>query len=79
MLLHFPNIIGFWKTFFRTALLRYNSHTIQLTHLKCTNQCFLAFFKKKDFLYSFMRDTQREAATQAEGEAGSLVGAPCKT
>ena len=28
--------------------------------------------KEKDFIYLFMRDTQREAETQAEGEAGSL-------
>ena len=27
---------------------------------------------KKDFIYLFMQDTQREAETQAEGEAGSL-------
>ena len=26
-----------------------------------------------------MRDTQREAETQAEGEAGSMQGAPCGT
>ena len=26
-----------------------------------------------------MRDTQREAETQAEGEAGSLQGARCRT
>ena len=26
-----------------------------------------------------MRDTQREAETQAEGEAGSMQGAPCRT
>ena len=25
-----------------------------------------------DFIYLFMRDAQREAETQAEGEAGSL-------
>ena len=31
--------------------------------------------KKKDFIYLFMRDTQREAETQAEGEAGSMQGA----
>ena len=30
---------------------------------------------KKDFIYLFMRNTQREAETQAEGEAGSLQGA----
>ena len=34
---------------------------------------FLLFFK--DFMYLFMRDTEREADTQAEGEAGSLQGA----
>ena len=26
----------------------------------------------KDFIYLFMRDTEREAETQAEGEASSL-------
>ena len=35
------------------------------------------FFKKKDFIYSFMRHT--EAETQAEGEAGSQQGAQCGT
>ena len=34
---------------------------------------------KKYCIYSFMRDTQREAETQAEGEAGSLWGARCGT
>ena len=28
-----------------------------------------------DFIYLFMRDTEMEAETQAEGEAGSLRGA----
>ena len=28
--------------------------------------------KKIDFIYLFMRDMQREAETEAEGEAGSL-------
>ena len=28
-------------------------------------------FFKKYFIYLFMRDTEREAETQAEGEAGS--------
>ena len=32
-----------------------------------------AFFQ--DFIYLFMKDTQREAETQAEGEAGSMQGA----
>ena len=39
----------------------------------------LFFFK--DFIYLFMRDTERkrEAETQAEGEAGSMQGARCGT
>ena len=36
-------------------------------------------FLKKDFIYLFMRDTQREVETQAEGEAGSMQGAQCGT
>ena len=35
---------------------------------------FLKIFKK-DFIYLFMRDTEREGKTQAEGEEGSLWGA----
>ena len=35
------------------------------------NQISLKIFFK-DFIYLFMRDTQREARTQTEGEAGSL-------
>ena len=34
----------------------------------------LLFCFFKDFIYLFMRDTHREAKTQAEGEAGSLQG-----
>ena len=30
------------------------------------------FLILKDFIYIFMRDTAREAETQAEGEAGSM-------
>ena len=39
---------------------------------------YLLFFLK---IYLFMRDTykEREAETQAEGEAGSLQGAQCRT
>ena len=33
---------------------------------------FFPSFFKKDFIYLFMRHTQREAETQAEGEAGSF-------
>ena len=39
---------------------------------------FLYYFFK-DFIYLFMRDTEREAETQAEGEAGPLQGARCGT
>ena len=33
------------------------------------------FFFFKDFIYLFMRDTEKEAETQAEGGAGSMQGA----
>ena len=33
----------------------------------------------KDFIYLFMRDTEREGETQAEEEAGSTQGAQCGT
>ena len=33
----------------------------------------------KHFIYLFMRDTEREAETQAEGEAGSMRGARSRT
>ena len=33
----------------------------------------------KGFIYLFMRHRQREAETQAEGEAGSMQGARCGT
>ena len=39
---------------------------------------FLIFFFK-DFIYLLMRDREREAETQAEGEAGSTQGARCGT
>ena len=40
---------------------------------------FVFIIFKKDIIYLFMRDTQREAETQAEGEAGSMQGARCGT
>ena len=36
-------------------------------------------FFKKDFMYLFMRDPEREAEIQAEREPGSLGAARCKT
>ena len=49
--------------------------------IKCQFILFLKFNFKflKDFTYLFMRDTEREAETWAEGEAGSLWGARCET
>ena len=38
-----------------------------------------SFFFYLDFIYLFMRDTEKEAETQAEGEAGSLRGPRCGT
>ena len=38
-----------------------------------TASCF--YFYLKSFIYLFMRDTEREAETLAEGEAGSMQGA----
>ena len=41
------------------------------------NSCIL--FLKILFIYLFMRETQGESETEAEGEAGSLWGAQCGT
>ena len=45
--------------------------------MACPLGLFIYLFK--DFIYLFMRDTQKEAETQAEGEAGSMQGARCGT
>ena len=37
------------------------------------------FFFIKGFIYLLMRDTEREAEAQAEGESGSMQGARCGT
>ena len=42
----------------------------------CTSKSPFPIFKK-DVIYLFIRDTWREADTQAEGEAGSLWEARC--
>ena len=39
----------------------------------------LKMYTFKDFIYLFVRHTEREAETQAEGEAGSMQGAQCGT
>ena len=48
-------------------------------HLFYSLNLFIFCFFKKCFIYLFMRDTEREAESQAEGEAGSLWGAWCRT
>ena len=62
-----------------------NSETVNTPSINCAlfmentvDITFLLFFFK-DFIYLFMRDTQREAERQAEGEAGSMQGAQCGT
>ena len=50
---------------------------VGLAHIKDKDT--LAHFLKKYFIYLFMRDTEKEAETQAEGEAGSLQEARCGT
>ena len=45
------------------------------TKNKIHNQTYLSLIELKYCIYLFMRDTEREAETQAEGEAGSLQGA----
>ena len=37
------------------------------------------FFKKRFYLFTHERHTQREAEIEAEGEAGSMQGARCGT
>ena len=39
----------------------------------------LLFLKKIFKIYLLMRDIEREAETQAEGEAGSMQGTRCET
>ena len=43
---------------------------------RSTFPCFIYFYFCKDFIHSFMRDTEKGAEAQAEGgEAGSRQGA----
>ena len=46
---------------------------LEITNLVPNLPGLFSFFK--DFIDLFMRDTQRGAKTQAEGEAGSMQGA----
>ena len=55
----------------------FNEASLDLLAKQCLNNnntCISPYFYffKKDFIYLFIRDTQREAEIQAEGEAGSL-------
>ena len=45
---------------------------------RCLRFTLLFLFFKKDFYYLFLRDTERQAETQAEGEAGSTQEARCR-
>ena len=49
------------------------------THVLSLSQIFYFLFFKKDFIYLFMRNTEREREREAEGEAGSMQGAWCGT
>ena len=51
----------------------FHSPIFNLSNFQTYVLLFLKFLK--DFIYLFMKDTDREAETQAEGEAGSLKGA----
>ena len=43
--------------------------------IKCRKSFKQKIYIFKDFIYLFMRDTEKEAETQAEEEAGSSQGA----
>ena len=62
------------RIFFFFFFDRYN-RILEMYFLFLVISFFLSFFFFKDFIYLFMRDTEREAETQAEGEAGSMQGA----
>ena len=50
-------------------------------HERMISKDIFIFYFFKDFIYLFMRDTEREreVETQAEEEAGSMQGARCGT
>ena len=54
-------------------------HRFQEIHLGCDLIIFFIFYFFTNLIYLFMRDTQREAETQVEGEAGSMQGTQCGT
>ena len=56
---------------------KFDQHTSLLLSLTESYFYFLFLLFFKDFIYLFLRDTQREAETQAEGEAVSPQGAEC--
>ena len=41
------------------------------------HECLFYLIFKRFFMYLFIGDTEKEAETQAEGEAGSLAGHSC--
>ena len=56
-----------------------SAYFIYLTIYLLKNTSFSIFFFSFFSFYLFMRETQREAETQTEGEAGSTQGARCET
>ena len=67
-------VVRHWQVLWRDYFLLKN-HFV-LFHYKMYLSCFgiqIKFYFFKDYIYLFMRD--REAKTQAEGEAGSIQGA----
>ena len=77
-------VVVFLKTFLEGT---FNFMYFQLHYQHYLHHGKLLFSLFKDFIYLFMRDTEkererereREAEIQAEGEAGSTQGAPCGT
>ena len=69
VLFYFSSYIG------KLAILR--DMTIIILGLDEKVYLFIHLFE--DFIYLFMRDTEREAETQTEGEAGSPREDGCKT
>ena len=86
---HYPvfNFLCLLRLFFLFNSIRSVSFTLYLlnpsTRYTISHDLILLplFFTSKNIyrFYLFMRDTQREAETQAEGEAGSPQGAWCQT
>ena len=90
-MIHFPlsiapgnhySSLGFYESDNFRYLIKVEAHTTCLSvsglcHLaRCPQDpSILSHFVLKGFIYLFVRDTETEAETKAEGEAGSMQGA----